>query len=81
MVTTKQYNYNLINNNKFLKNLPALLSVRPVFILQLIFNSGSLCCSTSVHLMVLYPEMPELYFFLISRYFYNLDLKYVNIHS
>ena len=28
---------------------------------------------------VLHPEMPDILFFLISRYFYNLNFKYVHI--
>ena len=30
---------------------------------------------------VLHPEMPDILFFLISRYFYNLNFKYMHIHS
>ena len=30
---------------------------------------------------VLHPEMPDILFFLISRYFYNLNFKYVHKHS
>ena len=31
---------------------------------------------------VLHPEIPDiLFFFLISRYFYNLNFKYVHVHS
>ena len=30
---------------------------------------------------VLHPEMPDILFFLISRFFYNLNFKYVHIHS
>ena len=30
---------------------------------------------------VLHPEMPDILFFFISRYFHNLNIKYVHIHS
>ena len=30
---------------------------------------------------VLHPEMPDILLFLLSSYFYNLNFKYVHIHS